>query len=123
MRRTATILLLLALGGAVLAGGGSARTAQTAKLRLLAMNPLTVVGTGFHSRARERVTATSAGATQTVRATATRTGSFRVTFDELAPSRCDLIRVVAVGRAGATVVLKRLPLPACLPERLGSVPS
>jgi hypothetical protein len=117
MRRTATFLLLLALGGAVLAGVGSARTAQTARLRLLAMNPLTVAGTGFHSRERARVTATSAGATQTVRVTATRTGTFRVILHELGPSRCDLIRVVAIGRGGTNVVLERLPLPACMPER------
>ena len=88
VRRTATLLLLLALGGAVLAGAGSARTAQTATLRLLTMNPLTVAGTGFHSRERAAVTATSAGGVQTVRVTAARTGSFRVTFDELTPSRC-----------------------------------
>jgi hypothetical protein len=117
MRRTATILLVLALGGVVLAGVGLARTAQTARLRLVTLNPLTVAATGFHSRERERVTATSAGATQTVRVIATRTGSFRVTFGELTPSRCDLVRVVAVSRAGTTVVLKRLPLVACMPER------
>jgi hypothetical protein len=48
---------------------------------------------------------------------ATRLGTFRVVLDELTPSRCDLVRVVAAGRAGSRVVLKRLPSPACLPER------
>lgn len=122
MRRTTALLLLLALGGAVLAGAGSARTEQTAKLRLVAMNPLTVAGTGFHSRERARVTATSAGATQTVRVTATRTGSFRVTLDQLIPGRCDLIRVVAVGRGGTSAVLKRLPSPACIAARSSGSP-
>jgi hypothetical protein len=117
MQRIATLLLLLALGGAVLAGVGSARTAQTARLRLVTMNPLTVAGTGFHSRERARVTATSAGAGETVRVTATRTGSFRVTLTELAPNRCDLVRIVAIGRGGTNVVLKRLPSPACILQR------
>jgi hypothetical protein len=116
MRRTSVLLLLVALSGAALAGVGSASTAPAA-LRLLAVSPLTVVGTDFHSRERTRVTATSPGATQTLRVTATRIGSLRVIFDELTPTRCDLIRVVAIRRGGTIVVLKRLPSPACLPSR------
>jgi hypothetical protein len=111
------MLLLLTLVATALAGPGSAGTTQTAKLRLLAVNPLTVAGTGFHARERARITATSAGRTQAVRVTATGTGSFRVTFKEVTPSRCDTIRVVAVGRGGTSVVLKRLPAPACISER------
>jgi hypothetical protein len=34
-------------------------------------------------------------------------------FVQLGASRCDAIRVVAVRRSGALVVLKRLPAPAC----------
>ena len=79
------------------------------------MNPLTVAGAGFHSRERVRVTATVADATQTVRIVTTRIGGFRAALSELTPTRCDLIRVVAVRRSGTTVVLKRLPSPACSP--------
>jgi hypothetical protein len=118
MRRIATILVLLALAAAVLAGLGSAGTTQTARLRLVTTSPLTVAGTGFQSRERTRVNATSEFATETVRVIATRTGTFRVTFAELAAGRCDLVRVVATGRAGSTVVLKRLPAPACILERV-----
>jgi hypothetical protein len=111
----ATILVLLVLGGAVLAGLGAAQAAQTAKLHLLTIRPLTVVGTGFHASERARVTATTNNQTQTIRVIASRVGGFRVTFDELTASRCGLIRVVAVRQAGSVVALKRLPSPACLP--------
>jgi hypothetical protein len=118
MQRISNLLLLLAVGAAAFAGLGSARTAQTAQLRLLALNPLTVAGSGFRSREPVRVTATSADRSQTVRLTVTPTGSFRVAFREIAPTRCGLLRVVAVGRSGSTAVLKRPPLPACMPVRL-----
>jgi hypothetical protein len=117
MRRAAVLVLFLALGGVLVAGLGSAGTAQTAKLRVVAVNPLAVAGTGFHAGEQVLVTATSAGRLQAARVTATRVGSFRVALDGLTPSRCDLIRVIAVRRGANRVVLKRLPSPACLPER------
>jgi hypothetical protein len=47
---------------------------------------------------------------------ATASGSFRVTFLQVSATRCDMVRVVVVGRAGRRV-LKILPPPACLPLR------
>jgi hypothetical protein len=120
MRRIAALFLMLGIGGTLLAGLGqtaAARTAATAKLRLLATNPVTVAGAGFHSRERVRVTASASDRTQVVRVVATRIGSFTADLDDLSANRCDLIRVVAVGNAGTRVVLKRLPAPACMPER------
>jgi hypothetical protein len=117
MRRVATPLLALALGGVVLAGSGWGRTAQVARLRLVVVSPPTVAGTGFHARERTRLTAGTGNGTQTVRVTATRLGSFRVTFRQLTVDRCDTLRVVAVGSGSSRVVLKRLPAPACMPER------
>ena len=116
MRRTASLLLVLALAGAVLADVCPAKTSQTPKLRIVGLNPLTVGGMGFHPRERTHVTAYAAADSQTVRIVATRFGTFRVTLDQVAPTRCDLIRIVAVRRSGTGVVLKRLPSPACLPE-------
>jgi hypothetical protein len=115
MRRTASLVLVLLLAGVVLTGLGPAMTSQTPKLRIVALSPLTVGGIGFHPRERTRVTAYAGAGSQTVRIVATRLGTFRVTLDQVAPTRCDLIRVMAVRRSGAIVALKRLPSPACLP--------
>ena len=76
-------------------------------------NPLTVAGSSFRPHERVRVTATVASEKRTRAVTAGRTGRFRVEFEQLGASRCDLIRVVAVRRSGRLVVVKRLPAPAC----------
>jgi hypothetical protein len=116
MRRTASLVLVLALAAAVLAGSGPARTSQTAKLRIVALSPLTVGGIGFRPRERTRLTANVGARSETVRVVATRLGTFRVTLDQVTPTRCDLIRIVAVRRGATIVSLKRLPAPACLPD-------
>ena len=111
---------MLGIGGTLFAGFGEAaavRTSATAKLQLLATNPVTVAGTGFRSRERVRVTAWAGSEkSPTARVVATRIGSFRVSLDELSASRCDLVRVVAVRSTGDRVFLKRLPAPECMPE-------
>jgi hypothetical protein len=117
MRRTARLVLVLGLAGTVFAGPSPARFSQTARLQIVTLRPLTVGGTGFHPRERTRVTANTGSDSQTVRVVATRLGTFRVILAQVAPTRCDLIRVVAVRRVGAIVALKRLPSPACLPVR------
>jgi hypothetical protein len=120
MRGIAVFVLAFGLGGTALTGFGktaSFRTSATAKLQLVATHPLTLAGTGFRSRERVRVTAsTGADRIRATLVTATRLGGFRVEL-ELNADRCDLIRVVAVGRAGTRAVLKRLPPPACMPEK------
>jgi hypothetical protein len=115
MRRAVVSSLLVLVAGTILAAEGSART-NGGQLRLVAAGPLTVTGTGFHPREHVHVTAASAGRTQTVRTTATRIGSFRIRFESMTVGPCDAVRVVAITR-GRTVVLKRLPMRACLPER------
>jgi hypothetical protein len=116
MRRTASLVLFLGLAGAALAAAGPAQTSPAPRLRIVALSPFVVGGTGFNPRERTRVTANAGTGSQTVRVVATRLGTFRVTLDQVAPTRCDLIRVVAVRRGGTIVAFKRLPSPACLPE-------
>lgn len=115
MRRIVVSSLLVLVTGTVLAAGASAQT-NDGRLRLAAANPLTVTGTGFHPSERVHVTATSDGRTQTVRINATRIGSFRIRFERMTVGPCDAVRVVAITRR-RTVVLKRLPMRACLPQR------
>ncbi len=114
--RRAGVLLVSALVASALATGSGA-TRLPAKLRIVAASPLTVAGSGFHARERIRLTASAGGMTETVRIRATRLGTFRVLLERVGPTRCDLIRVVATGLAGASAVLKRLPPPACIAQR------
>jgi hypothetical protein len=116
MRRTANLALVLALAGAVVAAVSPAKASQTPRLRIVALSPLTIGGTGFHPRERTRVTANTGAGSQTVRVVANRLGTFRVTLDQVTPTRCDLIRIVAIRRSGTIVAFKHLPAPACLPE-------
>jgi hypothetical protein len=103
MRLAAALLAAAALAGTAGATGPS--------LQLAARDPLTVSGAGFAPR--DRVTLDLSGVVRRhARTTATRTGTFSIDFG-LATSRCDLIRVVAVGSSGGRAVLKRLPGPAC----------
>ena len=120
MKRAGVVLVsAMVVSVSVLAATASARTAQTAKLHIVATSPFTVAGSGFRLRERIRVTATVGRATKTVRVRATRLGTFRLLLGGLGvtSSHCDLIRVVATGVAGSTAVLKRLPPPACLLQR------
>ena len=117
MRGTISLVLVVTLAGTTLAVPSQAGIVQAPRLRIVALSPLTLDGTGFRSRERTRVTASAGADSQTVRVVATRLGTFHVRLDQVAPTRCDLIRVAAVRRSGAIVALKRLPSPACLPER------
>jgi hypothetical protein len=89
-------------------------SAATPSLHVVKLMPLVVRGAGFRAQEHVRVTAQTNPA-QLKRVTATLTGGFRVTFDDVLVSRCDNFRVIAVGNLGSRVVIKRLPAPACLP--------
>jgi hypothetical protein len=99
------------------AGAGAARTDTSAKasLRLVSLSPVTVRGAGFVARERVRVDLTGQ-VSRRRRPVASRLGSFTVRFDGVTATRCDLIRVVAVGGNGSRAGLKLLPAPACLAE-------
>jgi hypothetical protein len=95
-------------------GAGSTST-RHASLHLVRPAPLQLVGMGFRARERVRVVASAARARETRHVRASRRGAFVVTFS-LAPGHCSGLRVVAVGSAGSRALLKRAPLPACMPK-------
>ena len=107
------VALIAAVGALMLSTTSSASTSQP-KLRILDRTPLTVRGTSFEARERVRVTATADGIVA-VRVRASAAGVFTATFETLSPTRCDTVRVVAVGAQGSRAVLKLLPAPGCIP--------
>jgi hypothetical protein len=100
----------------LLAGLGAGSTSKRhASLRLLESTPLQVGGSGFAARERVRVMASAAKVSVTKRVRASRRGAFKVAFS-FSAGHCTGLRVVAVGSAGSRATLKRLPLPACMPQ-------
>lgn len=90
---------------------------MSASLRLQDRSPITVTGAGFDRGERVRVTLTMDTTTRKT-ALAGRRGTFRVVFAGTTASRCDMVRVVAVGGNGSRAAVKILPAPACMPARL-----
>jgi hypothetical protein len=116
MRRIGVAISAVALAAALVAGAsGTTLRSATATLRLVRTQPLTVRGLGFQAHERVRVTLTVHNDTSVRRAIAGPAGGFRVSFDDVPVTRCDAINVVAVGNRGSKAVLKRPPLPLCLP--------
>lgn len=114
--RTLIICGAIALSGALPALTAAAHSQGTAALRLQDRSPVIVAGTGFERGEQVRVTLIRDTSTwRFVRAG--RPGTFVVTFAGASVSRCDLVRVVAVGSRGSRAVLKILPSPACMPLR------
>jgi hypothetical protein len=105
---TALAIGVAGVGDAV---GGSALKPS---LRLMSRQPLTIHG--WHFASRERVRVQLSGSAKSSRSTrADASGAFNVKFDDVTVTRCNTIRVVAVGGRGSRAILKMLPSPACLP--------
>jgi hypothetical protein len=111
---TAVLLGILFAVSACSGSGPGSGPSSSAALSLADTSPLTVRGSGFQPGERVRLDLGSSGATTLARASGR--GSFRASFD-VPVTRCDRIRVIAIGSKGSRVVLKRLPAPACLPVR------
>jgi hypothetical protein len=103
---SAALLVAVAVAIPTTAGGSAG-----AKVRVVALSPLTVRGTGFKAHERVHVTV-SPGGTRRVRARGD--GSFRVAFGRPA-DRCTGLSVYAVGARGDRASLK-LPQLACPPQ-------
>jgi hypothetical protein len=119
MRRTVAALAICGIVAGVAASLALPASSRrpTPNLGLTKPAPLTLTGRSFRPHERVRVTATVAGRKRTQAVTAGKTGRLHVVFMQLDWSRCDALRVVAVRRSAALVVLKRLPAPACSTAR------
>jgi hypothetical protein len=100
----------------LLAGLGAGSTPKRhAALRLLKPAPLQVVGSHFVARERVRVTASADSNSVSKRVRASSSGTFTARF-AFGAGHCSGLRVVAVGNDGSRATLKRIPLPACMPQ-------
>jgi hypothetical protein len=106
-------LLVVSCLGAVAA---AAQAGTSASLRLQERSPITVAGAGFDRGERVRVTLIRE-TTMRKATSASRRGTFRVVFAGTTATRCEIVRIVAVGGAGSRATLKMLPAPACMPQR------
>lgn len=93
---------------------GVAAAPNAPALRLVSRAPLVVRANGFAARERVRVQVTG-DAVAVRRAIATTRGTFVVRFGDILLTRCDTVRVVAIGSRGDRATLKLLPAPACHP--------
>jgi hypothetical protein len=105
-------LLAAILGAAALAAPVGAGGSPPG-VKLVARSPITVAGWRFAPRERVQVTVFSIRKV-TLPTRTTRTGTFRLVFQDLTFSHCGGVRIRAVGAHGE-VALAKLPLPACLP--------
>jgi hypothetical protein len=111
--RAAIVAALLAvLVGAVAAAAPAA--AAKATLRVVKLTPLTIRGTGFKPAEHVKV-ALSAGASGTVRGTATAAGMLTVSFPKAKVTACTAYTVRAVGAAGTKAIFKRTVATSCKP--------
>jgi hypothetical protein len=109
-------MVILPLAALVLAPVAQGH-ATKASLRLLSSKPLVVQGKGFHAGERVRVTLAANSDTIRRRTTASRAGLFRTDFGSVSFGRCGGFSVRASGALGSVAVLKRPPLPGCIPAR------
>ncbi len=115
--RAVVVVGICAVVAAVVVGfttlGGSNGKRARPELRIVSSSPVILRGEHFRAREQVRVKAES----RTVRTRAGSSGYFVVRIP--GTTRCDLVRVVAVGSGGSYAVLKTLASPMCMPARSG----
>lgn len=107
-------LVLAASIAVTLTVSPASATTRSASLRLASKAPLVVQGQRFAPRERVRVSVSGDLQLQR-RVIATRSGAFAAEFEAVV-TRCDMVRVIAVGARGSHATLKYLPAPACRPD-------
>ncbi len=90
-----------------------ATSASAPRLRLVAMQPLTVRGIDFKPAERVRVRLLLEERTLARSVTATQVGTFMVTFPDVRVDRCTTFTVKSRGNQGSRAVLTGRPLPEC----------
>jgi hypothetical protein len=109
-RRLALLVACLAAGGAVTAPAGAMPSGVgDAGLRLAQRSPLTIAGRGFVAGERVRVRVDNGGNRALWRLRASRSGSFRATFDGMSLDPCSGMSALATGREGSRASFKRAP--------------
>jgi hypothetical protein len=103
---------VLCIALAALALAAPAR-ADAARLHLTGTRPVAVRGTGFHQGERVRVSIRrSSGRTLVRRATASRAGTFTLTFTHASPP-CGSWTATAVGSLGSRAMMAGMKFPDC----------
>jgi hypothetical protein len=92
-----------------------ATAAPKAALKLVRSHPVTVHGTGFHSRERIRVVLHERSGVHWRRARASASGGFSTTFARVSIGRCGRFSITATGRAGSRASLGRRAPVGCPP--------
>jgi hypothetical protein len=110
---TRSACAVAAVLAAVAAAPGAATTGPALKLER--MHPVTVKGTGFHSRERVRLVLHEGAATHRRRARAGRSGAFSATFPRAAIARCERFTITAAGRGGSRASVGRRAPVGCPP--------
>ncbi|MFL5968440.1 MAG: hypothetical protein ACJ74L_02490 [Gaiellaceae bacterium] len=114
MGRVSPVALLAALA---IATAASAATTAKPTLQLVSSKPLIVRGANFKPQEHVRLTMRTGEDVTYRRANASRRGMFRSDFGTVTFGRCGGFTIRAVGSMGSSVLFKKLPLPACMPER------
>ena len=109
--------MIAVLGMQLAAAPAAAAPAAVPSLRIADTSPLVVQGRHFRAGERVRVTLVAPALELRLprRVTASPTGRFTVRFDRPRPGPCLGFTVTAVGSGGSRAVVKRPPLPACMP--------
>jgi hypothetical protein len=114
-----TLAVFAAVGVRGVLGVCAASARAPAVLSLQTRDPVSIRGVGFKPaewvRVRVRGGLAQPGVLRVVRAGPG--GTFLAVFPSGGASRCDRVRIVALGGRGSTATLKALPSPACLPDR------
>jgi hypothetical protein len=105
------VFAVVAIAAGILAGVGAAAGSRPS-IRIAQSRPLVVAGS--HFVAGERVKVVAYLSRRVVRHAVARHGSFRVNLGTVPMSKCQGMRIVAVGSRGSRATLK-IPRPECMP--------
>jgi hypothetical protein len=100
---------LLAVAAASLFAPALTHAAPQAALKLVALQPVRVRGTGFEPRSPVRLTVRAGSGITRSTATAARDGTFAATLGGVAVARCESLVVTAAGAGNRRAVLRRFP--------------
>jgi hypothetical protein len=114
MLRVALVLAVILLPGYTFSDGREAASPAAAakpQLRVVALRPLAVLGTGFHAGETVRVTARTNAGAGSRSGEAGAAGRIGVRFPQLKLGRCPTYVVVAKGDDGSRATVRSIPRP------------